>query len=93
MCRTGSRGPVGNSWDVSGEQMCELLSTRRSSSLGAEGYVAAIPGLQCLVVRTCPIQAVGVSVPSFTDENITEGMTEQEEDLVKWAANAITIGT
>ncbi|KAI9447305.1 cytochrome P450 [Lactarius psammicola] len=37
-------------------------------------------------------RAVGISVPSFTDENITEGMTEEEEDLVKWAANAITIG-
>jgi hypothetical protein len=36
--------------------------------------------------------AAGDSVTSFTDENITEGMTEQEEDLVKWAANSIVIG-
>jgi hypothetical protein len=38
------------------------------------------------------IQAAGVSAPSFTDENMTEGMTEQEEDQVKWAANSLVIG-
>ncbi|KAI9448530.1 cytochrome P450 [Lactarius indigo] len=37
-------------------------------------------------------RAAGVSVPSFTDQNFTEGMTEHQEDLVKWAANAITMG-
>ncbi|KAF8259466.1 cytochrome P450 [Lactarius quietus] len=37
-------------------------------------------------------RAAGVSVLSFTDENIAEGMTEQQEDLVKWAANSIVIG-
>ncbi|KAH9059342.1 cytochrome P450 [Lactarius vividus] len=37
-------------------------------------------------------RAAGVSAPSFTDGNFTEGMTEYQEDLVKWAANAITMG-
>lgn len=38
-------------------------------------------------------RAVGGSVhSSFTDDIITEGMTEQEEDLVKWAANSIIMG-
>jgi len=60
--------------------------------VGGRRVRSRYPDLHCLV-RTSLIQAVGVSVPSFTDENITEGMTEQEEDLVKWAANAITIGT
>jgi hypothetical protein len=41
------------------------------------------PGLHCLFVRIHLIQAVDVSVPSFTDENIMEGITEQEEVLVK----------
>ncbi|KAH9049222.1 cytochrome P450 [Lactarius deliciosus] len=37
-------------------------------------------------------RAAGVSAPSFTDENFAEGMTERQEDLVKWAGNAITMG-
>ncbi|KAI9449499.1 cytochrome P450 [Lactarius psammicola] len=73
MCRTGSRGPAGNSWDVSGEQMCELLSTRHLSSFGVEGRSVS----QYLRLRTKTLRKV---------------WTEEEEDLVKWAANAITIG-
>lgn len=44
MFRTGFQEPAGNSWDVSGEQMGELLSTRHSSVLRPEWYVALILG-------------------------------------------------
>ncbi|KAN0140220.1 hypothetical protein V8E53_002116 [Lactarius tabidus] len=36
-------------------------------------------------------RAVDVSVPSFTDENIMEGITEQEEDLVQRATSSKVI--
>lgn len=80
---------LGREWGENGRALVntpfELVQGRRVRG--------RYPGLHCPFVRIRLIQAVGVSVPSFTDENITEGMTEQEEDLVKWAANAIIMGT
>ena len=93
MFRTGFPGLAGNGWDVNGEQMGKILSIHHSNSFGTGGYVAAIPACMALnQCANCLIQAAGVSLSSFTDENIKEGMTEQEEDLVKWAANAIIGG-
>lgn len=80
---------LGREWGANGRALVntpfEFVRARRVRS--------PYPGPRCLFVRTCLIQAAGVSAPSFTDEHITEGMTEKEEDLVKWAANAIVIGT
>lgn len=87
--RTLKTAQLGREWGTNGRALAEtafeLVHVR------ARRVRSPYPGLRCLFVRTCLIQAADVSILSFTDENITEGITEQEEDLVKWAANSKVI--
>lgn len=79
---------LGREWGANGRALVnmpfELVRGRRVRN--------RYPRLTAFLCEHRLIQAAGVSVSSFTDDIITEGMTEQEQDLVKWAANSIVIG-